>query len=57
LPTKKSPIMKECGELCIFWPGYSIKIWNAKGNYANRFGIGPDVIQVLMSFPPIREFN
>jgi len=49
--------MKECGELCIFWPGYSIKIWNAKGNYANRFGIGPDVIQVLMSFPPIREFN
>ncbi len=37
--------------------GLRHKIWNAKGAYAKRCGIGPDVIQVLMSFPSKREFN
>jgi len=47
MSNKKWQWKKERRDSDIFQPNYGIPVWNAKGAYANRFGIGPDVIQVL----------
>jgi len=50
-------INKEEGASDISKPDYGTRIWNVKGAYAVRLGIGPDVIQALISFPLKQEFN